>query len=392
MSPQITLYTAKTEIALAESGLEFTRFEIDLQNKPEWYAPRVNPASKVPAIAYGGPAVAPDDPSPESTKLAESLVLLEFIADLAKPGTLLPTDPVLRAKVRFFIDTVSNTIGSTFGAVFFRGEPIEKLLESFEKIQSLLPAEGYAIGSQFTIADAAVAPFFARVEVILAEDAGSFDAGVGPKTLEVLNQDPKFERYRRYFADIKARESFQKTFDRVACTGLNEGQDIDIIVITEMDPEDLKDLIAESDQRFYLVPSVNPRNTYQVLWFSVSPRKSCKVDILVPGLLSIPVIPVSKIVYINQDIPVVPFLLLLLLKLRGWTDHRVDSRPRMRDKVEVDEGDIEELLELGVEEYKAHLDQESWLPEWFVQEMEERVVEYVERWPDSKQAWRSLGL
>ncbi|KAG6805318.1 hypothetical protein H0H93_005077, partial [Arthromyces matolae] len=76
-----------TEIALAESGLEFTRFEIDLQNKPEWYATRVNPASKVPAIAYGGPAVAPDDPSPESTKLAESLVLLEFIADLSTPGT-----------------------------------------------------------------------------------------------------------------------------------------------------------------------------------------------------------------------------------------------------------------------------------------------------------------
>ncbi|KAG6843460.1 hypothetical protein H0H93_000918, partial [Arthromyces matolae] len=166
-----------TEIALAESGLEFTGFEIDLQSKPEWYATRVNPASKVPAIAYGGPVVAPDDPSPESTKLAESLVLLEFIADLSTPGTLLPTDPVLRAKVRFFIHTVTNTIESTFLAVVLRGEPVEKVLESIEKIQSLLPNEGYAIGSQFTIADAAVAPFLARLEVILAEGIGAFDAG-----------------------------------------------------------------------------------------------------------------------------------------------------------------------------------------------------------------------
>ncbi|KAG6880625.1 hypothetical protein C0995_005370, partial [Termitomyces sp. Mi166 len=105
MASQLTLYTAKTcpyahrvELALEESGLQYTSFEIDLQNKPEWYAPRVNPVSKVPAITYGGPIVPPDNPSPESTKLAESLVLLEFIADLSKPGNLLPTDPVLRAK------------------------------------------------------------------------------------------------------------------------------------------------------------------------------------------------------------------------------------------------------------------------------------------------------
>ncbi|KAG6812353.1 hypothetical protein H0H92_003253 [Tricholoma furcatifolium] len=208
---QITLYTAKTELALEESGLKYTRFEIDLQNKPEWYAPRVNPASKVPAIAYGGPAVSPADPSPESEKLAESLVLLEFIADVS--GKLLPQDPVLRAKARFFIDTVSNTIGSSFGATLIRGtEPIEKLLASVEKIQSLLPAEGYAVGSEFTIADAGLAPFLARAEVILENDIGAFDEGTGPKTLAILNTDAKYARYRKYWADIKGRESFQNTF------------------------------------------------------------------------------------------------------------------------------------------------------------------------------------
>ena len=176
---------------------------------------------KVPAMTYGGPIVPPDDPSPESIKLAESLVLLEFIADIATPGTLLPTDPVLRAKARFFIDAVANTIGKTYGAVIFRGEPAEKVLNSIEKIQSLLPPEGYAIGPQFTIADAAVTPFFARLEVIFEEDIGAFDAGVGLKTLEILNTDPKFARYRRYLADLKARESFKKTFDRVRVHCLN---------------------------------------------------------------------------------------------------------------------------------------------------------------------------
>ncbi len=37
----------KVELALKESGLSYERYEIDLKNKPEWYAPKVNPASKV---------------------------------------------------------------------------------------------------------------------------------------------------------------------------------------------------------------------------------------------------------------------------------------------------------------------------------------------------------
>lgn len=37
----------QAEIALAEAKAEFTRYEIDLRNKPEWYLPKVNPVGKV---------------------------------------------------------------------------------------------------------------------------------------------------------------------------------------------------------------------------------------------------------------------------------------------------------------------------------------------------------
>ena len=37
---------------MAEAKAKFTRYEIDLQNKPEWYAPKVNPASKVMCLFY----------------------------------------------------------------------------------------------------------------------------------------------------------------------------------------------------------------------------------------------------------------------------------------------------------------------------------------------------
>ncbi|KAF9460289.1 hypothetical protein BDZ94DRAFT_1311664 [Collybia nuda] len=218
MTEQLTLYSAKVcpyaqrvEIALQESKLDFTRFEVDLQNKPEWYAPKVNPASKVPAVSYGGPKVSADQPSPESQKIAESLVLLEFVADLS--GKLLPKDPVQRARVRFFIDAISNSVVPLFYSVAVRGESPEKLYKGLETLQSLLPAEGFAAGPEFTIADAAIAPFLGRFDLVLKNDLGAYEEGEGVKVYEVVQTDPKFSRYRKYFADLKSRDSFKKTFD-----------------------------------------------------------------------------------------------------------------------------------------------------------------------------------
>jgi len=64
--------------------------------------------AQVPAMTYGGPKVNPTDPSPESFKISESLILLEFIADLFPSTNLYPNDPVQRAQIRFFIDTLST--------------------------------------------------------------------------------------------------------------------------------------------------------------------------------------------------------------------------------------------------------------------------------------------
>ncbi|KAG6812352.1 hypothetical protein H0H92_003252 [Tricholoma furcatifolium] len=139
-----------------------------------------------------------------------------------------------------------------------------------------------------------------------------------------------------------------------------EPNDVDIVVITEKDPEEIKRLISNSNHNFYLVSSTNPRNTYKILWFRLSVGRSCKVDILVPGILSIPKIPAERRLCVKnfRNIPLAPFLVVLLLKLRAWTDHRVDRRSRMRLKAPIDVRDIEELLEIGVNVYKVHLDKE----------------------------------
>ncbi|KAJ7598411.1 glutathione S-transferase [Mycena floridula] len=207
----------KVELALAEANTKFSRYEIDLKNRPNWYAPKINSASKVPAIAYGGPSVSPDQPSPESEKIAESLILVEFVADLYPDSHLLPKDPVQRAKARFFIDTVGNKFLPTFFATVFRGESFDKGYEAIKMLQNLLPKDKkFAVSDDFTIADAAVLPFFARMEVAFSHDVGAFAEGEGPRIYEKLNKDNRFAKFRQYFSDLKARESFKATFDPVS--------------------------------------------------------------------------------------------------------------------------------------------------------------------------------
>ncbi|EIN08993.1 hypothetical protein PUNSTDRAFT_102532 [Punctularia strigosozonata HHB-11173 SS5] len=226
MSEQITLYTAKicpyahrTELALEEAGAEYEKYQIDLQNKPEWYAPLINPASKVPAITYGGPKVDPATPSPESAKIAESLVLVEFFADLFPESTILPKDPLSRARARFFVEVVSSKLIPRYYAFGMRGESYEPLLQAFEEVQRLLPNDAkYAVGDDFTLADIALLPFIARMWIMFENDIGGFPPGEGRKFINTLQTDPKYARINQYIADVTARPSFLKTFDKAYVT------------------------------------------------------------------------------------------------------------------------------------------------------------------------------
>jgi len=127
---------AIVELALREAQASYTPFQIDLKDKPEWYAPRVNPASKVPALTYGGPHTPPSVPSSASQKITVSLVLLVFVADLFPHSSLLPKDPVQRAKARFFIDAVVNKYVPNYIGAVARGEPTNIILKGVRPSRS----------------------------------------------------------------------------------------------------------------------------------------------------------------------------------------------------------------------------------------------------------------
>lgn len=146
---------------------------------------------------------------------------MEFVVDLHPDANILPRDPILRAKARFFIDAVSTKyIPAAYIAYIINGEEgaREKLFKATEDIQALLPSEGYAIG-EWSIADAAITPFLARIVVSLENDIGRYPEGEGPATLNDLRQSQKFKRFNKYLQDVTCRQSFTKTFDKASECG-----------------------------------------------------------------------------------------------------------------------------------------------------------------------------
>ncbi|CAE6478385.1 hypothetical protein RSOLAG22IIIB_01719 [Rhizoctonia solani] len=221
MVETLTLYSAdicpfaqRTVIALQEAKADYTTYEIDLSNKPEWYAPKVNPASKVPAIAYGGPKVDPANPSPDSVKIAESLVLLEFIADLYPNSGLLSANPVERAQSRFAIDLISTKVLPAFFAFSWKGESKEALYDGLLAFQDQLElhAKPFLGGHKISIADAAIAPFIARLEAQLRKDVGGFATGEGPKVYDEIFKGERFKTFSKYAQALLARETIKQSF------------------------------------------------------------------------------------------------------------------------------------------------------------------------------------
>jgi len=203
-------YGHRALLALEEVGAKYEICGIDLRNKPSWFSEKVNPIGKVPAIAYGGPLVPGDQPSPESAKLAESMVIVEFLANVFPESEILPKDPLLCAKARFFAEVSRGAVPPLF-AFARKGESLETLEQELEKLQNLLPDNTkFAVSDDFTIADIAVAPFIARLEVWIDNEIGVFNTTKGKEFAATL--DEKFAKFMKYYNNIKARESMKKTF------------------------------------------------------------------------------------------------------------------------------------------------------------------------------------
>lgn len=173
--------------------------------------------------------------------------------------------------------------------------------------------------------------------------------------------------------------------------------DVDLIALdSRTSAEDLKQLLVEADDRFYMLPSRTPGATHKVLWYSLDDgaddeERDCKVDILTPGGdLNIPFVSEDRIV-MRHDLPVLPLIPLLLLKLQGWADHRDSDQWSKRQKRFADVEDIDELLLVACNQH-LRLSSAKWLSGEFVAAAENRVLDYVDEYPESSLYWLTVGF
>lgn len=181
--------------------------------------------------------------------------------------------------------------------------------------------------------------------------------------------------------------------------------------------EQIKALLVNGDpSHFYLRLPRDPMAPYRILYYRKSyPGTWCKVDILVPGIMNLPnipsALPVLRSAVIDDarasrgtrnclttpsDIPVVPFSLLLLLKLQAWADHRVATELYKRVKQHQDASDVQLLLQS-----KGLIKELSRTQPWrdaslFSQEFQrlskERVKSYCNEYPVRAALWQRLGF
>ena len=139
-------------------------------------------------------------------------------------------------------------------------------------------------------------------------------------------------------------------------------QEVDVVVSEEIDPEDIKDTIADADNRYYLERSRKRGATYRILYcrlpgWTTDDTRRVKIDILVPPSdLNLPEISASETDHLN-DIPVMPLFDLLVMKTQGWWDHSVSYRADFRAKVDDDASDIFALLERAKQENVSYIDE-----------------------------------
>lgn len=178
-------------------------------------------------------------------------------------------------------------------------------------------------------------------------------------------------------------------------------QDVDIVVLntSPADEERLKREIVACDPDFYLVNSQTPFATYKVLWRRTGTLGRCKIDILATGTLNMPNVPVERVIkkpVASHNLPVMPFIPLLYLKVQGWVDHRVAKKRYLQAKVTQDCSDIQELLGIAKEKgYRRKIGgrevvELNWMPRSFMEIAKQHVDLYTATYPEYFPLWKDI--
>ena len=158
------------------------------------------------------------------------------------------------------------------------------------------------------------------------------------------------------------------------------------------DQEELKRRVVAANSSFYLVAAKTPGATYKVLWYRNYNFRRCKVDLLLPGIMNIPSVPIAAIDHSEPGKPCAPFALVFLLKLQAWQQHRDSGEVRFRIKSSTDARDLKRMLPIAHAKGFSIRRREAYLPPLFVASATPRVERFVRESPETLHWWKAFGF
>lgn len=148
-------YVQRAVIALAEKGVPFTRVDVDLDAKPDWFR-ALSPLGKTPVLDVDG------------VVLFESIAICEYLEETtAKP--LHPPDPLVRARHRAWIELGTAILGDVWALEIAEDAAAMDraalgVHEKLARIERFVSAP-YFEGERFSLVDAVFAPAFRYFDV-----------------------------------------------------------------------------------------------------------------------------------------------------------------------------------------------------------------------------------
>ncbi|MGZ3686402.1 MAG: glutathione S-transferase family protein [Bdellovibrionota bacterium] len=152
-------FVQRTAITLLHKNIPFRTTAIDLASPPDWFR-AISPLGKVPLLRVS-------EPGKEAVILFESAVINEYLDEITPPS-LQAKDPLQKARERAWIEASSELImkmyqGLTTHDPIGSQKSFQGMWEILNRLENAISGEKNFRGQEFSLVDAAFAPFFLRL-------------------------------------------------------------------------------------------------------------------------------------------------------------------------------------------------------------------------------------
>jgi len=155
-------YCARVRIVLAEKGVEYEPFEIDLSDRPAWIYEK-NETGRVPVVEE------------DAWILPESAVIMEYLEERYPEPPLLPADPAERGLARLWIFRHDDFTRPYYALRREEDGAAEAFDAQLARLDSAV-AGGWLGGDAYGLADIAYVPWVLRARDMLGVSLEGFPA------------------------------------------------------------------------------------------------------------------------------------------------------------------------------------------------------------------------